>query len=123
MPSFTDVGSYLDTHSLESELSDAVAECVEDETPQPLPWIAERLMRRGADAAVDWDFGALTADLRSLLASQRCGPRLLQLSFHDACAYSAALHPHPGWRARHFGWRTTTSTEHVCHIVPRGASG
>ena len=36
MPSYTDVGVYLDDNKLEVELSDAVAECVEEETPQPL---------------------------------------------------------------------------------------
>jgi hypothetical protein len=93
LPSFNDVGDYLDTHRLESELSDAVALCVEDETPQPYPAIADRLLYRGAEMAVAWDYGALCADLRALIKERRCGPLLIRLSFQDACAFSAALHP------------------------------
>ena len=96
MPSFSDVGTYLETHRLEAELSDAVAICVEEETPQPLAAIADRLRTRGAEMAVDWDFGALTADLRTLIAKDSCGPLLLRLAFQDACAFSAALYPNGG---------------------------
>ena len=44
MPSYTDVGVYLDTYRLESELSDAVASCVEDELPQPLGYLSDDKM-------------------------------------------------------------------------------
>ena len=43
MPSYTDVSEYLETNKLESELSEAVAACVDDEIPQPLPHIADLL--------------------------------------------------------------------------------
>lgn len=96
MPTYTDVGQYLEANNLEAELSDAVAVCVEDEVPQPLAHIADRLKARAGEACVNWDYGALNADLRALVKEQRCGPMLLQLSFHDACAYSAALYPNGG---------------------------
>ena len=91
MPSFADVGNYLDETRLEAELSDAVAQCVEEERPQPLAAIADRLYERAAAIAVDWDFAALAADVRELIRNERCGPQLVQLSFADAATFSMAF--------------------------------
>ena len=75
MPSFAEVGDYLDSTNLEAELSNCVAECVEDERPQPLFAIAEALMARAAALAVDWDYEGLTADVRELIEREGCGPQ------------------------------------------------
>ena len=96
MPSYTDVGVYLDDNKLEVELSDAVAECVEEETPQPLRAIGERLRERGEQMALDFDYGALTDELRKLIQTERCGPQFLRLAFNDACTYTAAYYPNGG---------------------------
>ena len=91
MPSYNDVGAYLDSTNLEHELSEAVADCVEQETPQPLAAIADRLHERAVATAIEWDFGALTADLAALIAQEHCGPLFVRLSFADAAVFSAAL--------------------------------
>ena len=91
MPSYNDVGAYLDSTNLEHELSEAVADCVAEETPQPLAAIADRLHERAAATAIEWDFAALTADLAALIAQEHCGPLFVRLSFADAAVFSAAL--------------------------------
>lgn len=91
MPSFTDVGEYLEANQLEQILSDAVVDCVEDERPQPLLAIADRLYERAAALAVDWDYVKLTADVRQLIEREQCGPLFMRLAFSDAATYSAAL--------------------------------
>ena len=93
MPSFADVGSYLDANRLEEELSEAVAELVEEERPQPLAALAERLLELAAATSLDWDYVQLTASVRALIDESQCGPELVHLSFADAAIFSAALHP------------------------------
>ena len=92
MPSYTDVGSYLETNQLESELSEAVAACVDDEIPQPLPYLSDALRQRAAEVAVDWDYNALTDEIRRLIAEKKgAGALFMKLSFNDAATFSAAL--------------------------------
>ena len=94
MPSFSDVGDYLENHRLESHLSLCVALCVEEEEPQPLWALADAFGERAREAAVDFDFHALKAELRALVSDRpEHGPMLVLLSYQDAFVYSAALLP------------------------------
>ena len=90
MPSFAEVSEYLELHQLEEELSEAVAQCVEESQPQPLHKIADIFQTRARELAVQWDYGALKAELRTLVSEQKCGSMLMKLSFHDAATFSAA---------------------------------
>ena len=100
MPSYSDVGVYLEDNKLESHLSEAVAVCVEEEIPQPLAALAEDLGERAKEAAVGFDYGALTEELRHLCKTQpERGPVLINLSFNDASSYSAAHLPNGGANA------------------------
>jgi NAD(P)H-flavin reductase len=100
MPSYNDVGVYLEDNHLESHLSEAVALCVEEEIPQPLSALAEDLSERAKEAAVGFDYGALTAELRQLCKEQPERAALfLKLSFNDASTYSAAHLPNGGANA------------------------
>lgn len=91
MPSFSDVGAYLEDNALEQILSDVVADCVEEERPQPLAAIADRLYAQAAELAIDWDYAGLTEELRELIHCESCGPQLMQLAFADCATYSAAI--------------------------------
>ena len=86
MPSFTDVGDYLERNRLESELSELVATCVEDEIPQPLPHLADAFRERAREVAVDWDYHRLTDELRQLIAEKK-----------GAGALFSGLGPRVGW--------------------------
>ena len=86
-----DVLGYLDANKIEAEITAAVAECVEQGAAQPLAFLAELFSRRAKEAAVDFDYEALVLDLTELVRSNKCGPELVRLSWHDAGTFSAAL--------------------------------
>ena len=91
MPAFNEVNDYLEANSLESELSECVAACVDAQAPQPLAVLAAALAKRAAEVAVDWNYQKLTSELRALVAEKGCGPALVRLSFQDGATYSTAL--------------------------------
>ena len=92
-----DVGAYLEQNQLESHLSEVVAECVENEMPQPLGFMTEQLKIVVGQAAIDFDYRALQSGLRSLVAEKpECGPVLMRLSYQDAITYSMAHYPNGG---------------------------
>ena len=91
MPDYEQVTRYLTEHHIESELSDLVSLCVEDGTPQPLARIAAELAKLAAEAALEFDYPTLVADITALLQAHDVAPLFMSLSWHDAGMYSAAL--------------------------------